>query len=63
MKTIENQGFLPNCNTMGRNVPVKTPAAFKNVNKINGFEHISYGMAVKKFQRWPSSKKSIGREL
>jgi len=27
---------------MGRSVAVKTPAAFQNANKINGFVHISY---------------------
>jgi hypothetical protein len=46
MKKIENQGLLTSPNTMGRNVPVKTPTAFQIANKINGFVHISYGMAL-----------------
>jgi hypothetical protein len=46
MKTIENKGFLPIPNAMGRSVSVKTPAAFQIANKINGFEHVSYGTAV-----------------
>jgi len=49
MKTFENKGFLPVPNAMGWSVPVKTPAAFQIANKINGFEHISYGTALKIF--------------
>jgi len=30
-------------------VSVKTPAAFQITNEINGFEHISYGTALKIF--------------
>ena len=48
MKTIGNQGFLRILNAMGRSVPVETPSALKIANEINGFEHVSYGMALKK---------------
>ena len=47
MKTIENKGFLTTSNAMGRSVPVKAPARFIIVNKINGFVHTSYGTALK----------------
>jgi hypothetical protein len=47
MKTIENKGFLPTPNAMGRSVPVKTPVNLQITNKINGFEHIFYGTALK----------------
>ena len=46
MKIIENKGFLTIPNAMGRSVPVKTPGVFEKANEINGFEHISYGMAL-----------------
>ena len=46
MKTTENKGFLTTPNPMGRSVAVKTPANFQIANKINGFEHISYGTAL-----------------
>ena len=46
MKTVENKGFLPTPNAVGWSVAVKTAADFKNTNKINGFEHVSYGMAL-----------------
>ena len=46
MKTIENKGFLPSLNAMGWSVPVKTTTAFQIPNKINGFEHVSYGMVL-----------------
>jgi len=48
MKIIENQCFLTTPNAMGRSVPAKTPAAFQIANEINGFEHVSYGTALKK---------------
>jgi hypothetical protein len=32
---------------MGRSVAVKAPTSFQIANKINGFEHISYGTALK----------------
>ena len=35
MKIIENQGFLPIPNAMGRSVAVKTQAAFQIINKIH----------------------------
>ena len=47
MKTIENQGFLTTPNAVGRSEAVKMPANFKISNKINGFEHVSYGTALK----------------
>ncbi len=47
MKTFENKGILTTPNAMGWNVTVKTPADFQNTNKINGFEHVSYGIALK----------------
>jgi hypothetical protein len=31
---------------MGRSVPVKTQVNLQITNKINGFEHISYGTAL-----------------
>jgi hypothetical protein len=46
MKTIENQGFLTTSGAMGRSGPVKKPSSFRISNKINGFEHISYGTAL-----------------
>jgi hypothetical protein len=46
VKTIENKGFLPNPNAMGRSVPVKAPVNLQIVNKINGFEHVSCGTAL-----------------
>ena len=49
MKTIGIKGFLPGPNAMGRSVPAKTPAAFQITNKINGFEHVSYGTALKDY--------------
>jgi hypothetical protein len=49
MKIFENQGFLTTPNAKGRSVPVKMPAAFQIANKINGFEHVSYGMALDNF--------------
>ncbi len=50
MKTIENKGFFTTSDAMGWSVPVKTPAALQIANKINGFEHISYGTALFDFQ-------------
>jgi curli biogenesis system outer membrane secretion channel CsgG len=50
MKTIENKGFLPNPNAMGRSVPFKAPVNLQITNKIKGFEHISYGTALKIFE-------------
>ena len=47
MKTTENKGFLTSPNAMGRSVAVKLPVAFQKANKINGFEHIFYGTALK----------------
>jgi hypothetical protein len=47
MKTIGNQGFLTISNATGRIVSVKTPSAFQIANKINGFEQISCGTALK----------------
>jgi hypothetical protein len=47
MKTIENKGFLPVPHAIGQSVPVKTQHTFQIANKINGFEHISYGSALK----------------
>ena len=49
MKTIGNRGFLRTLNAMGRRVPVNTPPAFTIANKINGFEHVSYGTALNQF--------------
>jgi hypothetical protein len=46
VKTIENQGFLTTPSSMGRSVAVKAPTSFQIANKINGFEHISYGTAL-----------------
>jgi hypothetical protein len=46
MKTVENMGFLPTPNAMGRSVAVKTPTNFHYTNKINGFEHVFYGTAL-----------------
>jgi hypothetical protein len=50
MKTIENQGFLTTPKAMGRSVQVKMPAVLRIANKINGFVHVSYGMALKSFR-------------
>lgn len=47
MKTVEYKGFLRTPNAMGWSVVVKTPAALQITNKINGFERISYGTALK----------------
>ena len=47
MKTTENKGFLTSPNAMGRSVAVKLPVVFQKANKINGFEHIFYGTALK----------------
>jgi hypothetical protein len=47
METIENKGFLTIPNAMGWSVALKTPSGFQNTNKINGFVHVSYGMALK----------------
>ena len=52
MKTTENKGFLTSPNAMGRSVAVKLPVAFQKANKINGFEHIFYGTALKQFYRF-----------
>lgn len=49
MKTTEYKGFLPCLDAMGWSVPVKTPTAFQIANKINGFEHVSYGTALNCF--------------
>lgn len=49
MKIIENQGFLTTLGSMGRSVAVKAPSSFQIANKINGFEHIFYGTALKNF--------------
>lgn len=49
MNTIENQDFLITPNAMGRSVPVKTPAGFKKVNKINGYVHNSCGTVLNGF--------------
>jgi hypothetical protein len=46
MKIVENKGFLPTPNAMGWSLAVKTPADFQNTNKINDFEHVSYGMVL-----------------
>jgi hypothetical protein len=50
MKTIENKGFLTTSDAMGRSMLVKSPSSFTIANKINGFEHISYGMALEMVQ-------------
>jgi len=47
MKTIENKGFLTTPSAMGRSVAVTSPASFQIANKTNGFEHVSYGTALK----------------
>ena len=47
MNSVENQGFLTTPDAMGRSVPVKTPSSCQIANKINGFEHVSYGTALK----------------
>jgi hypothetical protein len=47
MKIVENKGLLPTPNAMGWSLAVKTPADFQNTNKINCFEHVSYGMVLK----------------
>jgi hypothetical protein len=60
MKTIENQGFLTTSDAMGRSMLVKSPSSFTIANKINGFEHISYGMALNcfvRFNRWLTIRK------
>jgi hypothetical protein len=49
MKIVENKGFLPTPNAMGWSLAVKTPADFQNTNKINDFEHVSYGMVLMLF--------------
>jgi hypothetical protein len=50
MKIVENKGFLPTPNAMGWSLAVKTPADFQNTNKINDFEHVSYGMVLNSFR-------------
>jgi hypothetical protein len=47
MKTDENKGFLASLNAMGWYVPLEMPSRLQITNKINGFVHVSYGMAVK----------------
>jgi len=47
MKTTGNKGLLTTPNAMGQSVAVKTPPNFTIANKINGFVHVSYGMALK----------------
>jgi hypothetical protein len=49
MKNVENKGFLPISNVMGQSVPAKMRVAFRITNKINGFMHVFYGSAVKKY--------------
>ena len=45
-KHAENMGFLVVFDPVGWNEPVFWLALFTIVNEINGFSHISYGMAV-----------------
>ena len=46
MKTLRNQAFSPVLDPVGRNVATKTGSDVRNTNKINGFEHVSYGTAL-----------------
>ena len=49
MKTLRNQAFSPLLGPVGRSVAPKTGSRVKNTNKIKGFEHFSYGMALFRF--------------
>jgi hypothetical protein len=49
MKTIENQGFLTRQHAMGRSKRAKPPLVSQKANKIRGFEHVFYGMALNNF--------------
>jgi hypothetical protein len=44
---------------MGWNEPLFRVMQFKIANKINGFKHDSYGMALKKFCRMVAAKNSL----
>ena len=50
MKTLENMGFSQLLHSVGWSVWVKPQAKVTKANKINGFEHDSYGTALKNIQ-------------
>ena len=46
MKTLGNMAFWRFLHAVGRSVWVKPQAKVTKANKINGFEHDSYGMTL-----------------
>ena len=57
VKTLENQPFLRLPFPVGRSVSLKTHSDVRNANKIKGFEHVSYGTALK---RIPDFARGLG---
>ena len=46
LESAENKAFRRCFPPMGWSVPIKWVVAFITINEINGFMHISYGMAL-----------------